>query len=140
MPQTPEETVRLRQGELARAWAELEHVKEAIRQGILTPTTKAMLEEAEHRVAERETALAAALETPAKIQSPSASIGRYLEDLHGALETNTDRARRLLSKILGKVTLHRDGDRLAAEVKGDLPGLLDVDEEMFGRASAGRGI
>ena len=42
--QTPDEVVRLRQRELARARAELEHVKEAIRQGILTPTTKAMLE------------------------------------------------------------------------------------------------
>ena len=138
--QAPEETARLRQGELARARAELEHVKEAIRQGILTPTTKTMLEEAERRVAECEAAVAAAQKMPAKIEPPSISIGRYLEDLRGALETKTDRARRLLAKMLGKVTLRRDGTRLLADVKGDLPSLLDVDEEVFGRAGAGRGI
>ena len=75
--QAPEETARLRQGELARARAELEHVKEAIRQGILTPTTKTMLEEAERRVAECEAAVAAAQKMPAKIEPPSTSIGRY---------------------------------------------------------------
>lgn len=138
--QAPDEIVRLRQSELTRALGELEHVKEAIRQGILTPTTKTMLEEGEHRVAEGEAALAAARQVPAKIPTPSSSISRYLEDLRGALETDTDRARRLLSKMLGKVILRRDGARLLAEVKGDLLGLLDVDEEVFGRAGAGRGI
>jgi hypothetical protein len=124
-------------GKNINALGELEHVKEAIRQGILTPTTKAMLEEAERRVAECEAALAAAREVPEKIQRPSSSIGRYLEDLRGALETDTDRARRLLVKMLGKVMLRREGARLLAEVKGDLLGLLDVDEEVFGRAGAG---
>lgn len=33
-----------------------------------------------------------------------------------------------------KVTQRSDTDRLLAEVKGDLASLLDVDEEMFGRA------
>jgi site-specific DNA recombinase len=138
--QGPDEIMRLRQSELTRALGELEHVKEAIRQGILTPTTKAMLEEAERRVAECEASLAAARQMPVKIQPPSSSINRYLEDLRGALETDTDRARRLLVKMLGKVTLRRDGARLLADVKGNLPGLLDVDEEVFGRAGAGRGI
>jgi hypothetical protein len=135
--QTPDEVVRLRQSELARARAELEHVKEAIRQGILTPTTKAMLEEAESKVAECEAAVVATRQMPTRIESPSSSIGRYLEDLRGALETDADRARRLLSKMLGKVTLRRDGERLLAEVKGDLRGLLDVGEEVFGRVGAG---
>ena len=53
---------------------------------------------------------------------------------------DTDRARRLLAKMLGKVTLRRDGARLLADVKGNFPGLLDVDEAVFGRAGAGRGI
>jgi hypothetical protein len=138
--QLPDEIMRLRQSEFARAWTELEHVKEAIRKGILTPTTKAMLEEAEHRVAECQAAIAAVREMPVKIPPPSSSINRYLEDLRGALETDTDRARRLLAKMLGKVTLRREGARLLAEVKGDLLGLLEVDEEMFGKAGAGRGI
>jgi site-specific DNA recombinase len=138
--QAPDQMMRLRQSELTRALGDLEHVKDAIRQGILTPTTKAMLEAAEHRIAECEAALATARNVPAKIQRPSASIGRYLEDLRGALETDTERARRLLAKMLGKVRLRRDGIRLLAEIKGNLSGLLDVDEEVFGRAGAGRGI
>ena len=138
--QAPKETVRLRQNQLTQALKELEHVKEAIRQGILTPTTKTMLQEAERRVTDCEAAVAATEKIPAKIQPPSPSIRRYLEDLRGALGTDTDRARRLLAKMLGKVTLHRDGTRLIADVKGNLPVLLDVDEEVFGRAGAGRGI
>lgn len=50
--QAPDEVVRLRESELAWLSGELEHVKEAIRQGILTPTTRTMLEEAERRMAE----------------------------------------------------------------------------------------
>ncbi len=138
--QAPDEVVRLRQVELVRARAELEHVKEAIRQGILTPTTKAMLEETERRVAEGEAAVATAEKIPTRIAPPSSAINRYLEDLRGALETDPDRARRLLAKMLGKVTLRRDGARLLADVKGNLPGLLELDEEVFGRAGAGRGI
>ena len=95
-----------------------------------------MLEEAERRVAECDAVVTAAREMPTKIQPPSSSINRYLEDLRGALETDTDRARRLLAKMLGKVTLRRDGARLLADVKGNLPGLLDVDEEVFGKAGA----
>ena len=97
-----------------------------------------MLEEAERRVGECEAAMASPDKIPARVQPPSSSINRYLEDLRGALETDTDRARRLLVKMLGKVTLRRDGTRLLADVKGDLPSLLDVDEEVFGRAGAGR--
>jgi site-specific DNA recombinase len=135
--QAPDEVRRLRQGELTRARAEGEHVIEAIRRGILMPTTKAMLEEAERRVAECEVAVPTAERVPARGQPPSSTINRYLEDLRGVLETDTDRARRLLVKMLGKVTLRRDGARLLADVKGNLPGLLDVDEEVFGRAGAG---
>ncbi len=50
---------RKREAELAKARGELENVKNAIRQGILTPTTKAMLAEAERRVGELESALKA---------------------------------------------------------------------------------
>lgn len=53
----------------------------------------AVLEEAERRLCECEATLAAAQEVPAKIHRPSASINRYLDDLGGVLETNTDRAR-----------------------------------------------
>ncbi|HKV45895.1 MAG TPA: hypothetical protein VJT32_14660 [bacterium] len=91
--------------------------------------------EAKSRQAEAVTSVTAARQMPTKIQPPSSSIHRYLKDLRGTLETDTDRARRLLTKMLGKVTLRRDGARLLADVKGNLPGLLDV--EVFGRAGAG---
>jgi len=42
--------------------------------------------------------------------------------------------------MLDKVTLRRDGARLLADIKGNLLGLLDVDDESFGRTGAGRGI
>ena len=100
-------------------------------------TTNGMLEEAEGRLAEGEAAVSAAGKIPAKIQLPSSSIGRYLEDLRGALETDTGHARRLLAKMLGKAILGRDGPRLLADIKGNLLGLLDMDEEMFGIAGAG---
>lgn len=47
---------------------------------------------------------------------------------------------RMLAKILGKVTLRCDGARLLAGVKGNLPGFLEMDEEVFGKAGAGRGF
>ena len=56
--------------------------------------------------------------SPVPSASPAAVLfdKSYLEDLRGALETNTDRARRLLTKMLGKVALRRDGARLLAHV------------------------
>ena len=99
-------------------------------------TTNGMLEEAEGRLAEGEAAVSAAGKIPAKTQLPSSSIGRYLEDLRGALKTDTGHARRLLAKMLGKAILGRDGPRLLADIKGNLLGLLDMDEKMFGIAGA----
>jgi hypothetical protein len=69
--------------------------------------------------AECEVALSAVLKTPA-IPPPPASISRYLENLRSALETDTDRARPLLAKV----TFCRDGNRLLADVKGNLANVL----------------
>ena len=41
--------------------------------------------------------------------------------------------------MLGNVTLHRDGARLPADVKGNVPGLLDVDLQLFGKARCREG-
>jgi hypothetical protein len=51
---TPEGSEQKQQAELAKVRTELENIKSAIRQGVITPTTKAMLEEAENRVADLE--------------------------------------------------------------------------------------
>jgi hypothetical protein len=50
-----------------------------------------------------------------------------LRDLEGSLDTDPDEARRLLAKLLGQITLRRDGERLNAEFRGDLLGLLEID-------------
>jgi len=63
----------------------------------------------------------------------------YLGDLRAALGTNVAYARTLLEKLLGKVTLHQEGQDLVAEVKGNLVGILG-EEALCGFYSAGRGI
>lgn len=69
------------------------------------------------------------------------AIGRGACAISADLGKDTDRARALLAKMVGKVILRRDGDRLIGEVKGNLPGLLDLEgEESFGSGGAGRGF
>ncbi len=63
----------------------------------------------------------------------------YLKDLRGTLGRDTDRARVLLAKLVGHITLRRDGDSLVAELRGNLPALLEMDEPLYNRG-AGRGI
>ena len=45
----------------------------------------------------------------------------------------------LLAKLVGHITLRRDGDRLVAKLRGNLPGLLEMDEGLD-NSGAGRGI
>jgi hypothetical protein len=105
------------QAELAHAKAQLHNVKQAILQGILTPTTREMLETCERRVADLE----AQLRTPPKRTAPVALdsvIQTYLGDLRATLGTDVEAARRLLGKLIGKITLRQDGPDLVAEVGG----------------------
>jgi hypothetical protein len=97
-----------------------------------------MLEAAQQRVAELE----AALQVPPvknKIAVLPSVVERYLNDLKGSLGRDTERARSLLAKLVGRITLRRDGDRLVAELQGNLPALLELDDELYNRG-AGRGI
>jgi len=63
----------------------------------------------------------------------------YLGDLRAALGTNVAYARTLLEKLLGKVTLHQEGQDLVAEVRGNLIGILG-EVDLCGKYDAGRGI
>jgi hypothetical protein len=45
----------------------------------------------------------------------------YLRDLRATLDTNRDRARSLLTALIGPITLRPDGGRLVGEVRGNLP-------------------
>ena len=126
------------QAELAHARAQLYNVKQAILQGILTPTTREMLETCERRVADLE----AELRTPPKRTAPMALdsiVQTYLGDLRATLGTDVEAARLLLQKLIGKVTLRQDGPDLVAEVKGNLVEILG-EEALCGRYGAGRGI
>ena len=63
----------------------------------------------------------------------------HLKDLRGTLDHDTERARNLLAKLVGHITLRRNGDRVVAEMRGNLPGLLEIDERLD-NSGAGRGI
>jgi hypothetical protein len=128
----------LLQAELAHARAQLHNVKQAILQGILTPTIREMLETCERQIADLE----AQLRTPPKRSTPVALasvVQTYLGDLRAALGTDVEAARMLLGTLIGKVTLHQEGEDLVAEVSGNLVGILGK-EASCGWYGAGRGI
>ncbi|HKV45403.1 MAG TPA: hypothetical protein VJT32_12150 [bacterium] len=118
---------RKRQTELAQARKKLENIKSAIEQGVVTRTTKAMLEEAEHRVQELESTLVTPLAQRKVVHLPSI-VDACLRDLKGSLETDPDAAQALLARLIGPITLRREGRRLMAETRGNLLGLLSIDD------------
>ncbi len=118
---SPDESRRRPQADFAKARAELENVKDAIRRGIVAPTTKAMLEECERRTAELETAARAEPPARAKLVALRHVVATYQDDFQGTLGKDTDRARGLLAKLIGHVTLQKRDNRLVAEVGGNLP-------------------
>ena len=56
-------------------------------------------------------------------------VKKYLGELRITLNRNPEQARELLAKLLGPIALRREGDRLVAELKGNLPILLEMDRE-----------
>lgn len=130
-----DELRKKRQAELSQARKELENIQTAIRQGILTPTTRAMLAETEERIARLE----AALQAPAqksKIAYLPGVVEACLRDLKGTFDTDPDHPRTLVTKLVGKITLRKKDGRLWAEMQGNLGGLLEVDEQV-GNGGAG---
>ena len=85
-----------------------------------------MVAETEERISRLEAALAVPVEKPKVVYLPGV-VEAYACDLKGSLETDPDEARRLLGKLLGRITLRRDGEHLKAEFQGHLRGLLDVE-------------
>ncbi len=66
-------------------------------------------------------------------------VEKYLRELKESLNRDPERARGLLAKLLGPITLRRDGNRLIAELKGNLPALLRMDgEALYNRGAGGR--
>ncbi len=131
-----------REAALRDARRELANIATAIRQGVLTPTTRAMLEDAERRVAALEQAVSDAKRRPAPVASVQSVVERYLRDLRATLETNVDEARRLLRLAIETIVLRREGAHLVARVTGNLTGLLSLGDQegVLARVGAGRGI
>src|SRR5205807_5949094 len=109
----PSVTRKRKEAELAKARTQLENIKAAILEGIRTPSTKEMLEAAERRVAELEADLLAPA-AKSKIAVLPSLVEMYLNDLRGSLGRDTERARDLLVKLVGQITLRRDGNGLVA--------------------------
>jgi hypothetical protein len=91
----------------------------------VTQTTKAMLEEAEERVARIEAAIRASGERKS-VYLPGV-VETCLRDLEGTLDTEPDAARTLIGRMVGEIPLEREGERLFAKVRGNLIGLLGDD-------------
>lgn len=85
-----------------------------------------MLKEAEKRVSELESVLKTSATKRGKVAVLPSVVEGYLKDLSGSLGHNPERARDLLAKLLGPITLRRDGDKLVAEMRGNLPALLRI--------------
>ena len=134
---TKDESRQRRDQELVQAKRELENVQRAILQGITTPTTKSMLEQCEHRVAELEAALPATEPRIRRAVALPQIIEGYLLDLRDTLSKDTAKARALIGKMVGTITLRPEGERLVGEIGGNLPALLDVE---LAKSGAGRGI
>ncbi len=139
LQQTPDRTVQ-RERALADARRELESVMNAIRAGVITPTTKTMLLDAERRVIALEQATRDARKRSAPVASVRSVVERYLHDLRGTLEGNVDEARRMLSLAIDRIVLKRGGAHLVAEFYGQLAGVLSLEPDLLGSIGAGRGI
>ncbi|HLW58752.1 MAG TPA: recombinase family protein [bacterium] len=134
------DTAAQRLDALRTARRELENIANAIRAGIITPTTKTMIEDAERRVAALEQAARDVRRHSAPVVSVKSVVTGYLTNLREMLGTNVDEARRLLARALDKIVLQRDGHRLVAEITGNFAGILPMGEAVFGSDGAGRGI
>jgi hypothetical protein len=111
---------------------EIEHIGNAIRQGIITPTTKAMLEDAERRRAALldkrgdDVPADGIPQRLAQVLKRLPEIVRSrLDDLETLLGTQqVEKGKQILSALETTVTLHPCGDHLEAEISGTVPGLL----------------
>jgi len=135
-PRTPGKNVVKK--ELARANQELDNIKSAIRQGLITSATKAMLEEAEASVTRLEAALHASESKVGDVAALSRRIGEYLNSLHQVMGKDSARARTILQRLIGEVTLKPNQKGLEAILRGNLSGILDLDR--YCTIGAGRGI
>lgn len=131
---------RALEAELQNAREELENIKTAIRRGVVTDTTREMLEEAERKVQtiRANVGLAAEPKIAVSVRALPSLVENYLRNLRSVLYRDTDRARLMLSRLVGDIVLRPEEDGVVAEVRGNVGALLGVE---FGSTNgAGRGI
>jgi len=106
-------------------------------QGVLRPTTRQMLEDAERRVAALEQATRETKIRCVPAVSVETTVKRYLENLRATLTGNVDEARRMLSLAIEKIVLRRDGPRLVAKLTGNLAGMFVLEPNLCASGGAG---
>ncbi len=141
---------RLRQGtsahkpaaqrELKAAREELEHIKDAIRQGIISPTTRSMLAEAEVKIARLEAALRVPDVLAHRVSVLPQLVEHHIRNLHHVMAKEPEQARTILRKLVGEVTLKPNRRGLLAVLRGNVSGILDLSPDICDTIGAGRGI
>ncbi len=118
-----------RRAELAEWRRRLGNIKAAIADGIRTPSTLQMLEEAETRVSELEAALAAPQN--GRVVALREIVIIYLAALKASLKTDMDAARALVARLVGPIAVKKVDGHLVAEVRGNLLGILESSVGVF---------
>ena len=100
---------------------ELEAIKHAIRKGILTPTTREMLEETEVKIQRLRAELLPEPRSKNVVRAIPTRIEQMARDLRSTLcGGDREQVRALLGPLLGRIVLKPEGEGLIAEVRGDL--------------------
>src|SRR5262249_47340780 len=133
-----EDLRKQKQSDLDQARRELANVKKAILNGLDTPITKEMLLECAEKVDALESELKTQQSRP-KVVALSTTVMKHLADLRIAFGRDNDRARSALRKLVSQVVLRRHGDRLMAEVTGNIKDLIAIDDEALDVEKDGSG-
>ena len=126
-----------RQQELSRAQKELEHIKGAIRAGVITTTTKAMLEEAELKIQHLSKDKPSQAPTQAALRVLPTVTARFAKDIGRLARQDVTRARAAIGEFLGQIVLKPKDDALVAVVQGNLAALLPVESRSTNNRGAG---
>ena len=119
--------------ELAQAVREREAIKDAIRQGLIGAITREMLEEIEARIQSLQGQLQAPRPSDVLVSSalPQA-VQTKLHELDKVLRSDVSRSRSLLRDLLGEIVLRPTSEGLVAELRGNVEGLLRLEEALPG--------
>lgn len=115
------------QRQLKTAQRERDNVMNAIKQGVVTASTKEALQSAEAEIDELKQQISHACEWQVPVVLPRA-IERYrraVSDLEGRLMRRVEPAREILRSLLGdRIRIHRKGEHLEAEIPHHVPAIL----------------